>query len=584
MDKEFKNLVLGCQNCKKDFMIESGDFNFYERIKVPSPTWCPDCRCIRRMVHRNEKNLHRRTCDITGKNIISIYTADCPYTICDKDYYFSDDFDPFKFGKQYDFDSKFFEQFYEFAKKVPLASLFVTKSQNCDYNQDTSNSSNCYLCFRNHYSKNMSYCYRGNKSNDCIDCFQVVEGSEFLYECVYGFACSSSKFIHFCEKCFDSAFLYNCVGCVDCFMCSNLRNKQCCFRNEQYSREDYKKIIDSYNLSTYSGQQKALVEFEDFIKKFPRKNLTIVRSDNVAGDTIFESKNCHHVFNIKGSENCSYSWDSRSFFDSMDTYSGASAELIYESTATTNHSSNCHFCLRVYEGSRDCEYCWFLQNCSNCFGCVSLRHKEYCIFNIQYSKEDYFEILKKIKDKMIEDKEYGEFFPLYTSPFPYNDTVAHEYFPKDEKWAKEKSMEWGSFEEKNYKVTISSGDLIDDIKEVTDSILQEVISCKHDGECLHGCTKAFKITNDELSFYRRRGIPLPRECPNCRYYRRLAYRNFTSLKETVCMCDGENKNIFKNTVLHQHGAGACNKKIETTIDPNSGFIIYCEECYKKEVY
>ena len=32
-----------CQNCKKDFIIEPEDFNFYEKIKVPLPTFCADC-------------------------------------------------------------------------------------------------------------------------------------------------------------------------------------------------------------------------------------------------------------------------------------------------------------------------------------------------------------------------------------------------------------------------------------------------------------------------------------------------------------------------------------------------------------
>ena len=121
MQSETKN----CQNCKNDFTIESHDFSFYEKIQVPPPTWCPNCRCIRRMVHRNERNLHKRTCDITGKNIISIYRTDCPYTICDKDYYFSDAIDFFSYGVGYDSNKTFFEQFYEFAKKVPLTSLFV---------------------------------------------------------------------------------------------------------------------------------------------------------------------------------------------------------------------------------------------------------------------------------------------------------------------------------------------------------------------------------------------------------------------------------------------------------------------------
>lgn len=582
MQSETKN----CVNCKKDFTIEPDDFGFYEKIKVPPPTFCPECRCIRRMVHRNERNLFRRTCDITGENIISIYRSDCPYTICDKDYYFSDEFDPFKYGRECDPSRGFFEQFYEFAKKVPMTSLFVRSSENCEYNQDVSRSSNCYLCSRTHDSQNAFYTYRVNKSSDCVDSFQAVEGSEFLYECVNVSNSSNSQFLHFCEKCSDSAFLYNCTGCVDCFMCTDLRNKHHCYKNKQYPRKEYKEILASYNLGSFSGQAKALKEFEDFLKKFPRKNLTIVRSNNVSGDTIFDSKNCHYCWNIRESEDCSYVWDSMKFNDCLDTYSGASAELIYEATATTGHSNNCHFCVRVYKGSRDCEYSWFLQNCSNCFGCVSLINKEYCIFNVQYSKEEYQKLVEKIKSRMKEDGEYGEFFPLDTSPFPYNDTVAQEYFPETEKSAKEKNLKWGDFGEKNYKATISSDALPESIEEVSDSILQEVISCGHNGKCAHGCTKAFRIVEGELSFYRRRKIPLPRQCPNCRYYRRLAYRNPTLLRDTICMCMGENlgNDVYENTALHQHGPLPCGKDISTTIDSNSDFIIYCDECYKKEVY
>jgi hypothetical protein len=235
-----------CKNCSNAFVIEVNDFTFYQKINVPKPTLCPDCRCMRRMVHRNERNLHKRTCDITGKNIISIYRADCPYTICDKDFYFSDEFDPTQYFSEYTEDKSFFEQFYTFAKTVPLPSLFLRNSENAVYNQDMSNSKNCYLCFRTHDSQNMLYTYRGNKSSYCTDCFQAVEQSEFLYECVNVAGCSNSQFLHSCEKCSECAFLYNCVGCVDSFMCTDLRNKQNCFKNVEYSKEEYKEILASY--------------------------------------------------------------------------------------------------------------------------------------------------------------------------------------------------------------------------------------------------------------------------------------------------------------------------------------------------
>ena len=45
MSKDTENRI--CQNCKSEFIIEPEDFNFYEKIKVPAPTWCPECRMIR---------------------------------------------------------------------------------------------------------------------------------------------------------------------------------------------------------------------------------------------------------------------------------------------------------------------------------------------------------------------------------------------------------------------------------------------------------------------------------------------------------------------------------------------------------
>ena len=60
-----------CQNCKTDFAIEPEDFAVYEKMKVPPPTWCSECRMIRRMLFENERQLFRHRDEITGKDIFS---------------------------------------------------------------------------------------------------------------------------------------------------------------------------------------------------------------------------------------------------------------------------------------------------------------------------------------------------------------------------------------------------------------------------------------------------------------------------------------------------------------------------------
>src|SRR3989344_5361870 len=60
-----------CQNCKQNFQIEPEDFLFYEKMKVPPPTWCPECRLKRRMVWRNERNLYRVKDAVSGQEVFS---------------------------------------------------------------------------------------------------------------------------------------------------------------------------------------------------------------------------------------------------------------------------------------------------------------------------------------------------------------------------------------------------------------------------------------------------------------------------------------------------------------------------------
>jgi len=50
------------------------------------------------------------------------------------------------------------------------------------------------------------------------------------------------------------------------------------------------------------------------------------------------------------------------------------------------------------ENCNDCEYGYDLKGCRNCFGCASLRNKEYQIFNVQYKPEEYKTRLAELKE------------------------------------------------------------------------------------------------------------------------------------------------------------------------------------------
>jgi hypothetical protein len=70
-----------CQNCHNKFNIESDDFSFYEKMKVPAPTFCPECRLIRRLIMRNERTLYKRKCDLCGESKILVYPSDSKFEV-----------------------------------------------------------------------------------------------------------------------------------------------------------------------------------------------------------------------------------------------------------------------------------------------------------------------------------------------------------------------------------------------------------------------------------------------------------------------------------------------------------------------
>src|ERR1035437_10038098 len=123
-----------CQSCKKDFTIESEDFNFYEKIKVPPPTWCPECRMKRRMAFRNERKILKRTGFMSGEKSFSIFPVESEHQVIkESDWWAQDKWDPLSYGQGFDPSKQFLTQLLELFKKVPKYSSASTRMINSDY-------------------------------------------------------------------------------------------------------------------------------------------------------------------------------------------------------------------------------------------------------------------------------------------------------------------------------------------------------------------------------------------------------------------------------------------------------------------
>ena len=136
-----------CQNCKTDFLIEADDFGFYEKMQVPPPTFCPDCRSQRRFIWRNERTLHKRDCDLCKKGMIGLYPPGTPFPVYCYECWHSDKWDAAQYGIEYDSKVPFLTQFKKILDTVPRLAIWIVQSVNSTYTNQSYSNRNCYLSF-----------------------------------------------------------------------------------------------------------------------------------------------------------------------------------------------------------------------------------------------------------------------------------------------------------------------------------------------------------------------------------------------------------------------------------------------------
>ena len=630
--------IKNCKQCNARFEITDKDLEFYEKVSpifnletglgkerlvsdneliidlwnwkvkylIPAPTLCPDCRQQRRLSFRNERNLYRRKCDATGKDIVSIYSPDKLYKVYNQDFWRGNKWNSLDYGRNFDFSKRFSDQYQDLLFDVPRIDKLVMNSVNCNYNNIMWNCKDCYMCSTTFQSESCIYSYRCVESKNNVDVDSVWRSTN-LYECLN---CNNCYNIFFSENSIDSSdswFLYNCSWCSNCFLCSNLNNKEYCILNEQYSKDSY----NSRLIELRKNDLKYLFRlFDDLKSDTIRENLVSKNVENSFWDYIFNCNNCVNCFNVTDWENIKHCFDSAVWLkDCMDmSMIWDVVELMYEAHASWYNWYKSSFINLCWNWSEllYCDYCMY---CSNCFWCVWLKNKSYCILNRQYSKKEYNKLVPKIIEHMIELWEWWEFFPSTISPFWYNETVAEEYFPLDRSsvipakvgiYSKEEVIKkyndseisksnnsnesfksfrefidswtsqewqlfhwnifnWSDYESPKPKVDkiIPASKLPEDISEIPDDILNWAIECEI-------TKKPFRIIREELEFYRKHNLPIPRRHPDQRHLDRMKLRNPRKLYDRKC--------------------DKCSKEIKTTYYPDRPEIVYCEECYNKQVY
>ncbi|MCR4328626.1 MAG: hypothetical protein NUV53_03875 [Patescibacteria group bacterium] len=526
--------------------------------------------------------------------MISMYPEKTPFPVYCRACWFSDTWDPLTYGKRYDFAKPFFEQFHELLNRVPRITLQISQCENCDYTNQIVNCKNCYLVFSGASNEDSYYSYRINRSKNMMDCF-FTEHSERCYE---SSECRDSAELYFSQNIADGlnlSFCYDVRGASNCFMSSHLRRGSYYFRNQRISKEAYEEKIAEIDTGSYAKLESYKQEYtEMYLKSIHRfansKNIT-----NSTGHDFSNAKNSYYCFNGSNLENCRYMFFVNYGKDASDINNGDYMELCYENSTNGINAYNIKFSIDAWPDVRNLEYCDSCRgNVSDLFGCISVQKKQYCILNQQYSRDEYEELIPKIRRHMDEmpytdargvTYTYGEFFPMDISPFGYNETMAHDWFPLTKFEVLSRGLRWSEDPERNVVIEIRAEDLPDHVKDVPDNIVGKIIGCLHHrspaGTCNQKCTTGFRITSSELQFYKSKNIALPRLCPNCRHYERKARLTGYALHARQCCCDYQTHN---NTVTHPHHIeGRCPNAFNTPYAPERPEILYCEDCYNAEI-
>lgn len=549
-----------CIKCKAEFTLEQDDFSFYEKMKVPVPNVCPDCRFKMRAIWRNEMCLYSgRKCGLCDKSILSMYNPKSPYVVFCRNCHSGDGWDPKNYAIDYDKSKTFLEQLKELFIRVPKLNLYVTFSSgpiiNSDYISNAGGAKNCYFLFNGGPAEDTMYS-RGVR--DCRELCDAYFGVN-IEQCYETVNVNQSNKIDYGQNvvgCVDSHFIYNCSNLVNCFGCVNLRNKSNYWFNEKISREEYEKRINEFK-GSYKIREKYIKDFFDFKKKFPHRENNNLKTVNSNGDYLFECKNVKNSFEVAKGEDCKYIFSGKRTKDSMGVIGfGFQSESLLE-VVSTGYSSKiiASYCV---DQSSEVGYSFSCYpNNKNLFGCDSLKNSSYCILNKQYSKEEYEKLKEYIIKELTERGLYGLMIPEELAPFAYNETIAQDNMPLTKEEVLAQGFRW----EDDIQMTIGKETLLpenipDHIKEVKDSITKQILKCIN-------CERNYKITKQELLFYRKMILPIPRKCFFCRHRERIKRRG--PFKFFIRKCDN------------------CGKGTHTNLTEEVAPIIYCEKCYQQEV-
>lgn len=543
-----------CTHCQKKFSITERERTQYKQIDLIEPDICVKCRWQQHFAFWPFGKFRYGKSDLSGENFITILPQNSRYPIYTSKEWWSDKWDPMDYGLEVDFAKSFFEQLKDLQEKIPRPHQQGTSSVDCDWCDDVWDSKSSYLSRSIAKTEGIYYGYRVVESKDSMDVSHVYTLDQ-CYDCTFCFHSYNLYFSQNCHNCIDSSFLYDCRNCTDCFMCFNLRGKQYCIENIQYTKEEYFEKMKENDLSSFKSLQKIQEKYKNIIKeKAVHKENFNIKTYNSEGSFMTNCNNCINVLSWEDSENCTNCLRGLKAKDCIDLTGCWQIELSGNNSCATGGYKQKY---SSWSDGRFSEYLDLCTECENCFGCIGLRNKSYCILNKQYTKEQYEVLVSRIKENMIKDGIYGQFLPYSMALCDYIFSTGMIYIDNPNKELIEKlGGYWDTFKQDSVEGK-STLDIPDSILETEESICTEAFICEKTGW-------RFNFAKEELAFLKRKKIALPRTHFDFRTKERMKY---------LAVCEQSS-----------YACTYCKKNIQAYYPKDWDYKnVSCEECYLKNI-
>jgi hypothetical protein len=545
-----------CALTGEKWNLDDREISWYKKFNVPSHPWSPLTRMKQLVGFFEMYQFWYHQHPETKKQFVSfVHPVTKIPTLPDTEWF---DHDYLGTTIEHDPAKPFFDQFHKLQLKVPLpANRYMVKPEG-SIAMGSFGDINSYFMMACQ-SRDSFYCTDGMGLERAAE---VSAGSKIIdsYHVLQSHRIHGCHFIHGCYDCMESAFLFDCRDCQNCFGATNKRHGKYLWFNEQLSKEEWEKRRAEVDYSCRTSLKKYQDQFKDLMESeaiWP-ENFN-EKCENVLGEYMINATDCKYVFagvdgNFSDLHQVTYlagDVNSSAYCGGLYDASECYMNNIAKSCAKTKFSWNVANCQNV-------EYSSFLYECENCFGCLGLRHKKFCIFNKQYSEEEYWAKLDEIKCAMLDRGEYGQFFPAssFYSYCPDNGLII--YLAQNEagkygapEFDPEAEGAIGDIDQTALRKSSEVPDCISDIKDeewANVPLLDESMG------------RRFSYLKPELDFYRKNKVPAPTEHFIKRVFDLFLEQNSALFEEKKCASCQTDAVVAKNATYP-------NKKV------------YCRKCY-----